>query len=114
MNDLEFSLLLDNVQNKINILNEDIELDEIVERNDFDRLCEVHEHLVEEYVSSNRNRVICELFFNLRDYGIYTENQQISQNIIDDAISAFEGSDYARLFDCVNELYKIDERRYYG
>lgn len=114
MNDLEFSLLLENVQNKINILNEDIELDEIVESNDFDRLCEVHEHLVEEYVSSNRNRVICELFFNLRDYGIYTENQQISQNIIDDAISAFEGFDYARLFDCVNELYKLDERRYHG
>lgn len=114
MNDLEFSLLLDNVQNKINILNEDIELDGIVESKDFNRLCEVHERLVEEYVSSNRNRVICELFFNLRDYGIYTENQQISQNIIDDAISALEDSDYARLFDCVNELYKLDERRYHG
>ena len=112
--DLEFSTLLENVKNKINILEVDVDLTSIVKDRDFDRLVKVHESLIEKYVLLNGDKVIEECFFNLRIHGIYVENQVYSNELIDEAFSALESSDYDKLFEIVNELYRIDERRDHG
>lgn len=110
---IEFKYLLDNVENKITLVQENnlFEVsaidDEIIENKDIDALRKIHTQLIEKYVLSNRNDVIKACFFNLIYEGIYTVSIDA---LSEKAIEAIEDNDYALLFKIVNKLYKLDER----
>lgn len=115
-NEFEFSMLLDNVKNKIHIARENqlfgvevLELDEAIEYDDLNKLKNIYVKLIEEYVNLNKNEVIEACFFNLRYDGVYA-NQSKADGLIDDALIAISNSDYEELFGIVEKLYELDER----
>lgn len=120
-NDLEFSVLLENVENKIRIAEEnewfdisDLDLDEAIKDKDLDKLKGIYSRLIENYVILNRNDVIEACFFNLRLDGIYTDNQDYANELIGKSIDAINNSNYDELFSYVNKLYELDERNLKG
>lgn len=112
---LERSILLENVSAKIetarhNGLFEMGDIDTNLENMDLDELGEIYRILIERYVSDNRDDVIEECFFNLKLEGIYTNNEELADELIEKANAALSDKDYERLFGIVSVLYEIDER----
>ena len=115
-NDWEFEVLLENVSGKLEIVkgNELFEAEnitEIVENNDLEKLKEIHSHLIDRYVELNRNEVIEQCFFNLKQEGIFTTNLEIADELIRNGHDALNAGDFSKLLDVVNRLYEMDERR---
>ena len=107
LDDINFSSLLENVMNKIDIAKKDDlfdvgnledKLDLAIENGDIDVLHDVHSRLIEEYVTLNRDEVIKNVFFNLIYEGIYTVSIDA---LSEKAIEAIEDNDYALLFKIV-------------
>lgn len=125
-NELDFVLLLENIENKVNILERIIykrainkldefasliyELDEVRVNKNLVKLKEIYVKLIEIYVSINREEVIRACFFNLRYAGVYTSNPSQAHDLIRKALIAINLNDYDELLDIVNELYALDER----
>jgi ABC-type proline/glycine betaine transport system ATPase subunit len=114
MDGLEYSMLLENISRKMEIVkgNGIFETEEFgkLEEKDLDELKDTYSLLVERYVSTNRNDVIEECFFNLKLEGIYTNNEKLADELIEKANVALASDDYEELFGIVNVLYEIDER----
>ena len=114
MDNLEYSMLLENISRKMKIVkSSDIFETEVfgkLEEKDLDELKDTYSLLVEKYVLANRNDVIEECFFNLKLEGIYTNNEKLADELIENANAALADNDYEGLFDIVNLLYEIDER----
>lgn len=113
--DLEFSILLENVSNKIEVVkNNDLfeidDIDEISKTRDLDKLRQYHRSMIEKYVYLNKNDVIKECFFNLKLEGIYTNNEKLAGELVEKAHVALNGKDYDELLNIVNLLYELDER----
>ena len=116
LSEIDFSNLLDNVTNKIDVAKRnnlfdicglDDEVNLAIENMDIDILHEVHSQLIEKYVTLNREEVIKNLFFNLIYEGIYSD---YPDELIKEALGAINESDYDLLFDIVKKLYERDER----
>lgn len=112
--DLEFSILEENVLEKINVVKNNKlfktdDLDEILQNRDLEKLKEYHSRLIKKYVLLNRNTVIEECFFNLKLEGIYSDERQANE-LIENAEIALADSNYSELFKIVNRLYELDER----
>ena len=117
-NEFEFNILLENVKNKIMVINnndlfdiEGFDLNQIIKDKNLNGLKEVYTNLIREYVILNRDNVIKSVFFNLWYDGIYTSNQHIVDELIKKALGYLNNSDYMGLFSCVNKLYELDERK---
>lgn len=110
--DLEYSVLLENVENKMRIIkeNELFEMDADYENYNLDELKEFHSNLIEKYVTLNKNQVIEECFINLKFEGIYDNNEEFADELIEKAHDAADNKDYEELFDIINLLYELDER----
>ena len=110
--DLEYSTILENVENKVKIIKENdlFEIAEDYKNYDLDELKELHSNLIEKYVTLNKNEVIEECFINLKFEGIYNNNEKLAEELIEKAHDAADNNDYEKLFDIVNLLYEIDER----
>lgn len=117
--DLDFAVLIENIENKLNIAYEkDIfdtrdfksQLDSAVENKDLNKLDEIYNDVIEKYVVLNRDDVITSVFFNLRYEGIYTKNTAMSEELIDNGVNALNDSDFRQLFNIINQLYELDER----
>lgn len=113
--DLEFSILEQNVLEKINVVKDNKlfktgDIDEILHNRDLERLKDYHSSLIKKYVLLNRNTVIEECFFNLKLEGIYSDETQAGE-LFEKAEFALADSDYAELFEIVNQLYELDERQ---
>ena len=110
--DLEYSILLENVENKVKTVkeNELFVIDTDYRNYDFDELKEFHSNLIEKYVTLNRNHVIEECFINLKFEGIYTSNEKLADELIEKAHDAMDNRDYDELFNITNLLYELDER----
>ena len=87
-----------------------MDLDKIIEDRDYDKLKDIHYGLIEDYVFLNKNKVIEEVFFNLRYCGIFGENKEKSDELIKNGLVMLANQDFNELFRIVNELYQIDER----
>ena len=116
---LNFSMLLENVKNKLDIakrgeLFETADfnryLDIAVNTNDFVKLDEIYNNLIREYVKLNKDDVIISSFFNLKTEGIYDKNRQDYEDLSKRASIALDCHDYDDLAVIVRELYEIDER----
>ena len=116
LSEIDFSNLLDNVTNKIDVAKRnnlfdicglDDEVNLAIENMDIDILHEVHSQLIEKYVTLNREEVIKNLFFNLIYEGMYSD---YPDELIKEALGAINESDYDLLFDIVKKLYERDER----
>ena len=112
--DLEFSILLENVSNKMRIAEENDlfetgSIDGIIESRNLEKLKAFYISLIEKYVELNRNEVIEECFFNLKLNGIFTDNEDFAADLIEKAHHALSLNDYDELLDIVNILYEIDE-----
>ena len=116
---LNFSMLLENVKNKLDIakrgeLFETADfnryLDIAVNTNDFVKLDEIYNNLIREYVKLNKDDVIISSFFNLKTEGIYDKNRQDYEDLSKRASIALDFHDYDDLAVIVRELYEIDER----
>jgi len=112
--ELEFSMLCENVLRKIEIVNEKelfkVEnVDDIIDNNDLNKLKEYYRSLIGRYVSLNKNRVIEECFFNLKLNGVYS-NENEANNLIEEGQMALNTKDFDELFFIVNRLYELDER----
>ena len=81
-----------------------------LEKYDLDELRDIHASLVEEYVSLNRDVVIIDCFFNLKLEGVYTNNEKLADELIENAQLALNLKDYEELLSIVNVLYELDER----
>lgn len=115
--ELEFSVLLENVENKIRIVKGnnlfDINLDNfdsICKDKDLSQLKRLHTWLIEEYVRLNKNNVIKECYYNLKHYGIYQDSQTYD-DLTTEAEKALSSQDYEKLFFIVNQLYELDKRK---
>ena len=110
--DLEYSVLMENVENKMNAINENelFEIDEDYRNYNLDELKVFHSNLIEKYVALNKNRVIEECFINFKFEGIYTLNEKLADELIERAHDAINNNDYEELFNIVNLLYELDER----
>jgi molecular chaperone DnaK (HSP70)/serine/threonine protein kinase len=113
--DLEFSVLLQNVSNKIAVVRDndlfEVEnLDEIIENRDLERLKKVHADLIERYVVLNRDMVIEDCFNDLKFDGIFINNENLAGELIENAQIALYNGDYDELFNIVNLLFELDER----
>lgn len=64
----------------------------------------------------HKNEVIESVFFNLKYEGVYIENQDLANELIDKSLKSINNSNYKELFNYVNKLYELDERNndYYG
>lgn len=114
--ELEFSVLLENVSKKIDVINEkelfEIENHEkILEDGNLDDLKDLHAHLIEKYVILNRNNVIRECYFNLKLEGVYSSNQGLAYELFEKGQVALSKNDNEELFNIVNLLYELDERK---
>ena len=117
--DLEYSMLLENVAKKIEMVKSknlfDIgDIGNDLENMDLNELKDIHASLVERYVSINRNDVITNCFFNLKFEGIYTNNEELADELIEKAHAALNLNDFEALFDMVNALLELDERKNNG
>ena len=119
--DLEFMKLLENVEDKIEVVEDKNlfdtsefrdSLDEIIENNDIDMLNEIYADIIEKYVILNEDNVLIDVFFNLRYDGIYTTSRQLAEEFIKDGLVALNDMDYDELFKIIEKLYEIDERNY--
>lgn len=113
--DLEFRKLLENVENKVKIVNENglfemPSLEDIKKTGDLDNLRRYHASLVEKYTLSNRDEVIKECFYHLKFEGIYSSNKNFSLQLIESGKHAMRSGDFDALLDVVNLLYELDER----
>ncbi|WP_407424562.1 Hsp70 family protein [Methanobrevibacter sp.] len=110
--DLEYSALMENVENKVKAIreNELFEIDDDYKNYNLDELKNFHSSLIEKYVALNKNRVIEECFVNLKFEGIYANNERLADELIERAHDAMDDNDYGELFDIVNLLYELDER----
>ena len=114
--ELEFSILLENVSKKIDAIKEkdlfEIEnYEKILEKGNLDDLKDLHADLIEKYVLLNRNDVIQECYFNLKLEGIYSSNQHLAYGLFEKGQMALRKKDYDELFNIVNLLYELDERK---
>ena len=113
--DLEFSVLLENVLNKIEIVKandlfEVADIDEISKSRDLEKLRQYHADLIERYVMLNRNSVIEQCFFSLKLDGVYSKNEKLAGELIERGLSAIGVDDYSELYNIINSLYELDER----
>ena len=110
--DWEYSALMENVENKMNAINENelFEINEDYRNYNLDELKNFHSNLIEKYVTLNKNSVIKECFINFKFEGIYTNNEKLADELIEKAHDAMDNNDYMELFDIVNLLYELDER----
>lgn len=113
--DLQYSMLLENVAKKIAMVKSknlfDIrDIGDDLENMDLNELKDIHASLVERYVSLNRNDVITNCFFNLKLEGIYTNNERLADELIEKAHAALNLNDFEALFGIVNALFELDER----
>ena len=110
--DLEYSSLMENVENKMKAIRESelFEINEDYRNYNLDELKNFHSNLIEKYVALNKNRVIEECFINFKFEGIYTHNEKLADELIERAHDALNDNDYGELFDIVNLLYEFDER----
>lgn len=114
--DLEFAALLENVSKKIDVINQDnlFEIgncEEILNDGSLDDLKDLHADLIEKYVLINKDEVIQECYFNLKLEGIYSSNQGIAYALFEKGQTALRKKDYEGLFNIVNLLYELDERK---
>lgn len=114
--DLEFAALLENVSKKIDVINQDnlFEIgncEEILNDGSLDDLKDLHADLIEKYVLINNDEVIQECYFNLKLEGIYSSNQGIAYELFEKGQTALRKKDYEGLFNIVNLLYELDERK---
>jgi hypothetical protein len=112
-------MLLENVAKKIEMVKSknlfDIgDIGNDLENMDLNELKDIHASLVERYVSINRNGVITNCFFNLKFEGIYTNNEELADELIEKAHAALNLNDFEALFDMVNALLELDERKNSG
>lgn len=119
--EINLAILIENIENKLNIVYEkdyfavdDLksEFDKAVENKDLDKLDEIYDLLSEKYVILNRDDVITSVFFNLRYEGVYTKNAALSEVLIENAIEALNDKDFNQLFRISNKLYQLDERNF--
>lgn len=113
--DLEFSILLENVLRKIRIVKEndlfDIDDTQHISKNgNLAELKEFYSSLIEKYVFLKKNEVIRECFYNLKLEGVYSNNENLAFELLDKGQSALYVKDYDELLDIVNMLYELDER----
>ncbi|SDA48424.1 Hsp70 family protein [Methanobrevibacter millerae] len=110
--DFRYSVLLENVENKMKAIKENglFEMDDDYENYDLNELEEFHSDLIEKYVLLNRDNVIEECFFNLKFEGVYTNNEKLAAELIEKANVAFADNDYVELFGIISLLYELDER----
>ena len=113
--DLEFSILRDNVLRKIRIVKENdlFDIDDTQHISNIENLAELKEFyssLIEKYVFLNKNEVIRECFYNLKLEGVYSNNENLAFELLDKGQSALFVKDYDELLDIVNMLYELDER----
>lgn len=90
-----------------------MELDAVINTKDFNRLKEIYNLLIEEYVRVNREDVIVSCFVNLRTEGIYSNNKEQFIKLSKQASIALDNHNYDELLKIVNKLYEIDERGFY-
>nr|WP_295000618.1 Hsp70 family protein [uncultured Methanobrevibacter sp.] len=115
LRDMEFSILSENVINKIEIVKDNDlfeidDIDDILENRDLDKLKEIHAKLIESYVILNKNEVIEKCFFNLRIEGIFMNNETFVVELFEKGQSALNKKDYDELLTIVNLIYELDER----
>ncbi|WP_407375881.1 Hsp70 family protein [Methanobrevibacter sp.] len=113
--DLEFKLLLENVENKMRIVNDyDMfevgSFDEIKNSGDLQKLNDFHSLLIEKYTSINAEEVMRDCFTNLKFEGIYSSNEGFSRELIEKGELALNLNDFDDLLEIVNLLYELDER----
>lgn len=112
---LEYSMLLENVKQKIEVIERNNlfeigDIDEIIKNKDLDKLREVYNRLIGEYVALNRNDVIRQCYFSLKLDGIFINNEQLAESLFKNAQDALNENDYMRLFEIVELLWELDER----
>ena len=107
-NDLKFSRLLENVENKLRFLDESRNLEEIIINKDYDALKNIHEQLIHEHVMKNREKTIRDCFYNLKHEGIYSDN--LANRLIEKGQIELENSNYDALIGIITKLYELDER----
>ena len=107
-NDLKFSRLLENVENKLRFLDESRNLEEIIINKDYDALKNIHEQLIHEHVGKNREKTIRDCFYNLKHEGIYSDN--LANRLIEKGQIELENSNYDALVGIITKLYELDER----
>lgn len=116
VNQLEFERLMANVENKLEIAESKslFECDEFNNRfksaENSDDLKEIYGDIVEKYVELNKDDVVVDVFFNLRYDGVYIDDKQLSQELINDGLVALNNEDYDELSSIVEKLCRIDER----
>lgn len=113
--DLEYSILLENVERKIEVIKEnnlfEIEnFDDVLKSNDLDMLREFYNQLIEKYITLNRDETIRQCYFNLKLEGIFINNEQLAGDLFKKAQYALNEHDYLELFSIVKLLYELDER----
>ena len=82
-----------------------------MEKGNLDDLKDLHADLIEKYVLLNRNDVIQECYFNLKLEGIYSSNRHLAYGLFEKGQMALRKKDYDELFNIVNLLYELDERK---
>lgn len=116
---LNFSIILENIENKVKIINEnklfnidnlEKKLKEAVELKDFNKLDDIYNSLMRKYIEINRKDVIISSFFNLKSEGIYINNIEEFNHLSKRATVSLEKQDYDALAEIVCRLYEIDER----
>ena len=116
---LNFLILLKNVENKISIVKQldlfdvdwlELQLEEVKQTGDFKRLEEIYDMLMEMYVKLNRAEVIISCFFNLKTEGIYSSNEKLFEKLSKRASKALDSHDFDKLAEVIIDLYEIDER----
>lgn len=75
-----------------------------------EKLYQVLQKLVELYIKLYRNDVVTSIFFNLKYEGIYTENEEISEKLLEEASKYLSTHNYKELYNYIKQLYEIDER----
>ncbi len=116
---LNFLILLKNVENKVSIVKQldlfdvdelELRLNEVKQTGDFEKLEEIYDALMETYVMLNRDEVIISCFFNLKAEGIYSNNEELYEKLSKKASKALDSHDFDKLAEVMIALYEIDER----
>ncbi|MBQ6218995.1 MAG: Hsp70 family protein [Methanosphaera sp.] len=83
---------------------------ENAEEYDTEKLFQILEKLIELYIKLYQKDVITSVFFNLKYEGIYTENEEISEKLFEEASKYLSTHNYKELYNYIKQLYEIDER----
>lgn len=119
MNNLKFSVLLENIENKMDIVKSnnlfnisDLEdkLNTARDLKDYNQLNEIYNRLIKNYIRLNRHDVIISCYFNLKSEGIYINNFEIFEKLCKKASVMLNNHDYDELIKIICKLYELDER----